>query len=406
MTLLLAFAISLLIAVWISDLVQRSVLSIAVLFLVVGLVLGNGLGLIKLNVNDPTAALVAEFALFSILFTDGMRVGIRELTSAWRLPGRALLLGLPLTLLGTALLAHTLLPVTWVAALLLGAVLSPTDPVLASAVVGKEAVPYRLRHLLNVESGLNDGLALPAVLILLAVISSKTFAVGTVLGDLGLGILLGVSVSALVLLLERLPFFSPSVRYEPFNAFALGLLIFSLASLTGANLYLAAFTGGMTVATMSPSVREAFGTFGERVNELLKLAAILLFGALISPDIISNQITISEITFVILALVIVRPLAFSIALFRSELSKQEWVAAAWFGPKGFASMIYGLLILQSGAPQASYLFVVTAIAITVSIIAHSSTDVLVARWFRDEEKMDRAEKSGGDTSPTSDRHNA
>jgi NhaP-type Na+/H+ or K+/H+ antiporter len=373
---------------------------------VVGLVLGNGLGLIKLNVNDPTAALVAEFALFSILFTDGMRVGIRELTSAWRLPGRALLLGLPLTLLGTALLAHTLLPVTWVAALLLGAVLSPTDPVLASAVVGKEAVPYRLRHLLNVESGLNDGLALPAVLILLAVISSKTFAVGTVLGDLGLGILLGVSVSALVLLLERLPFFSPSVRYEPFNAFALGLLIFSLASLTGANLYLAAFTGGMTVATMSPSVREAFGTFGERVNELLKLAAILLFGALISPDIISNQITISEMTFVILALVIVRPLAFSIALFRSELSKQEWVAAAWFGPKGFASMIYGLLILQSGAPQASYLFVVTAIAITVSIIAHSSTDVLVARWFRDEEKMDRAEKSGGDTSPTSDRHNA
>ncbi len=389
MGLLLAFAISLLIGVWISDLVQRSVLSIAVLFLFVGFFIGNGiLKLVTVDVNAPVAVLLAELALFSILFTDGMRVGIRDLVSAWRLPGRALLLGLPLTLLGIAFLAHWILGLSWVLALLLGAVLSPTDPVFAAALVGRENVPYRLRHLLNVESGLNDGLVLPIVLILLGVISSSTLNIGAILGDLGLGVVLGVGVTAFILWLERLRFFSPSVGYQPFNAFAIGLLILALASIASANLYLAAFTGGMTVATMSIAVSDAFSTFGERVSELLKLAALLLFGTLISPEIVSSQINLAEILFVLLTLVAVRPLAFSIALFRSQLSRTEWIAAAWFGPKGFASMVYGLLILSSGAPQASYLFHVTAIAIAVSIVAHSSTDVLVARWFREEEEIE------------------
>ena len=120
-------------------------------------------GVLDLEAGSPIVSLLAELALFAVLFTDGMRVGWSDLRSAWRLPGRALGWGLPLTLGVTAVAAHYIVGLDWPAALLIGAILAPTDPVFASALVGNDKVPARLRHLLNVESGVNDGLALPFV---------------------------------------------------------------------------------------------------------------------------------------------------------------------------------------------------------------------------------------------------
>jgi sodium/hydrogen antiporter len=160
MTLLLVFSLVLLIGVLISGVADRSVLSTAVLFLGAGVVLGEGmLGTLDLRAGDEAVGTLAELALFSVLFTDGQRVAVRDLRSAWRLPGRALVLGMPLTFLMTAAAGMTLLGVPWAEALLVAAVLAPTDPVFAAAIVGRDEVPGRLRHLLNVESGLNDGLA-------------------------------------------------------------------------------------------------------------------------------------------------------------------------------------------------------------------------------------------------------
>jgi sodium/hydrogen antiporter len=170
MTLLLVYAVVLLLAVLLSALAHRTVLSTAVLFLVAGFVLGEDVtGVVDLRPSDPIVSTLAELALFAILFTDGMRVGWRDLTAAWRLPGRALGWGLPLTLLVTALLAHFVAGLDWPEALLVGAVLAPTDPVFAASLVGNEKVPSRLRQLLNVESGVNDGRALPFVIVLLEI---------------------------------------------------------------------------------------------------------------------------------------------------------------------------------------------------------------------------------------------
>ena len=117
-------------------------LSTAVLFLLAGVVAGEGmLGALSLRPDAPAVAILAELAMFSVLFTDGMRVGLKDLASAWRLPGQALLLGLPLTLVGTALLARWIVGLPWAKSFLLGAVLSPTDPVFAAAIVGREEVP-------------------------------------------------------------------------------------------------------------------------------------------------------------------------------------------------------------------------------------------------------------------------
>lgn len=393
--LLLAFAALLLLAVLVSSLAHRTVLSTAALFLVGGFVLGEGTtGVLDLRPEDELVSALAELALFSVLFTDGMRVGLDQLRSAWRLPGRALLVGLPLTLLVTGLMAHHVGGLPWVEAFLLGAALSPTDPVFAAAIVGRQEIPYRLRHLLNVESGLNDGLALPVVVVLIATAGSGSAGFELV-GEVVAGIALGVVVPYVAIRLERTRFFSASTAYEPLNGFAIGLLVLALALLTHANVFLAAFSAGITVATMSPALRVAFQEFGELVTELLKLGALLVFGALISVAFLGD-IGIRGYVFAFLALFLARPIALGLALLRSRLDRKERLAAAWFGPKGFASVVYGLLILDAGLALSNELFHLVALVVVASILAHSSTDVLVARWFEPgpSPPVDEAEPAG------------
>lgn len=379
---LLAFAVSLVVAVLLSALAHRTVLSTAVLFLVAGFVLGEGVtGVVPLTPASPAVGGLAELALFAVLFTDGMRLGWRDLRAAWRLPGRALGWGLPLTLAVTALLAHVLVGLDWPEALLIGAVLAPTDPVFAAALVGNERVPGRLRQLLNVESGVNDGLALPFVVVFLAVAAESE---DLHLGELGLelagGVAIGVAVPWLVISLLRTRFFAASERYEALVPVAIGLLVFALAEATHGNLYLAAFAAGVTVATVGEQEREAFEDFGELVAELLKLAALLVFGALLSPTFLAD-VPWTGWVFAVLALVLARPVALWVSFLGSRLSMREQLAAMWFGPKGFASVVYGLLVAGSGIPAADEIFHLAAITIALSILLHSSTDIVVARAF-------------------------
>jgi NhaP-type Na+/H+ or K+/H+ antiporter len=379
----LAFAVTLLVAVLVSGLAHRSVLSTAVLFLGAGFLIGEGgLGLVSVQPGDPLVRILAELALFSVLFTDGMRVGIRDLRAAWRLPGQALLLGMPLTLGLTALLAHIVAGLPWAESFLLGAALSPTDPVFAAAIVGREDVPQRLRQLLNVESGLNDGLALPVVVVLLAVVAGTQTDIGRVLAELAGGVALGIAVPWVAIRIERIPFFSAATAYEPLNAFAIGLVVFALSSITHANEFLSAFAAGITVASTSEEVRASFHRFGELVTELLKLAALMMFGVAV-PLGIFTRAGAGGYVFAVLVLLLIRPISIGIALLGTKIAAREWVAAAWFGPKGFASVVIGLLILDSNVVRSTEIFDLIALVITLSIVAHSSTDVVVARWFRE-----------------------
>lgn len=385
--LLLVFAVTLLVAVLVSDLAQRTILSTAVLFLLVGIVCGDGvLGLVPLTPDSPIVATLAQQALFWVLFTDGMRVGWSDLRAAWRLPGRALLLGLPLTVALTAALAAWLVGLSWPEALLIGAVLAPTDPVFAAALVGNERVPGRLRQLLNVESGINDGLALPLVLIFLAMSGDADAqpASGTLLAELVGGVAIGVFVPYLAVRLEGSRLFSASARYQPLTAIAIGLLILGICLATEANLYLAAFSAGITIASCGPHQRESFEPIGELIAELLKLAALLVFGALISPAFLA-EIPFGGWIFAALAIILARPAALAVSFLGSSLTRRERWTAFWFGPKGFAAVVYGLLVLQSGIPAADTIFHLVALTITLSIVAHSSTDVIIARRFEEQE---------------------
>ncbi len=386
MHLLLAFALTLFIAVLISARAERTVLSTAVLFLLSGILLGRGaLNFIQIAPQSPLIYYVAEIALFAVLFTDGMRTSPEHLRQGgWILPSRALLLGLPLTVLGTAVLAHYMAALGWTESLLLGAVLSPTDPVFAAAMFRFDFVPDRLQRLLNIESGLNDGLALPIIIFLLARMGSAAESPLRSIGEMAFGVLIGAVIPWIFVRTVRLPFFASSDLYRPLAAVSIALLIYGVSETLHGNLFLAAFSGSFVLGAISERATSAFRGFGELVAELLKLLALMVFGSLLTMQVFAD-LGWTAILFCVLALVIVRPAALFIALFGSGLARREWIAAAWFGPKGFASVVYSLLILRAGFPQAHHITHLVAVIITLSIIAHSSTDIIVARWFEESE---------------------
>ena len=382
MALVLAFGVMLLISVSLSGLAARTVLSTALLFLVAGAVLGpGGLGLVQKTAEDAIVAVLADIALFTVLFTDGQRASVPALREGWRLSGRALGLGMPLAMIGIAVPAHFLVNLDWPTAFLLGAILSPTDPVFASALVGRADVPLRLRRLLNVESGLNDGLAQPFVLIFLAMAKHENSHISTVLLELVLGLAIGIGIAALVALAWRSKILTAEPRLQPLGPVAIAVVVYAMCHLTHANPYLAAFAAGSTLATLDHVAAESFEPFGDLLSELTKFAALLVFGTLITPNRLSH-LGWQGWLLAVVAIVLVRPASMLLSLLRTPMPRSERLTAAWFGPKGFASVVYGLLVLQAGLPNGELLFDLIAVTIAMSIILHSSTDVPVAHMLR------------------------
>lgn len=380
MQLLLVFAATLLLAVLISERAERSILSTSVLFLVSGFLLGRGaFGPVALG-HEQAVERLAELALFSVLLTDGMRLSVHDLKRDWLLPTRALVRGMPLTIAGIAVAGRYIAGLSWPYAFLMGAALSPTDPVFVSAIFRMKEVPERVKHLLNVESGLNDGLALPPLLVLLSMVGPHKDPWFHIVEEMLLGIAIGVVVPWGAIRLEKSRLFAAAESYKPLHAFAIGLLVLGLCYATKANLFLAACSAGITVATLAPEARDSFHGFGELVTELLKLAALLVFALVIAPSFFT-LIGWRYIVFVFVAVFLVRLLVFQFALIPSDLTRREKLVAGWFGPKGFASVVYGFMIWNGGFQASGLLAHLMAIAITASILVYSSSDILVGRWL-------------------------
>jgi sodium/hydrogen antiporter len=383
--LVLTFGVVLFVTIALSGLAARSVLSTALVFLVAGALVGPGaLGLIEVSPQGGMVSVLADLALFTVLFVDGGRLPLRQLRTGWRLSGRALGLGMPLTLVLIAAGAHFLVGLDWTTSLLVGAILAPTDPVFASAIVSRSEVPLRLRKLLSIESGVNDGLALPFVLVFLSLAADTPTGLGDIALELLLGVLFGVGMPLVATALLRLPVLGAEAKLQPLGPLAQAIMLYGLCHLTHANAYLAAFAAGITLATVAPRATHSFEQFGELVSELTKFAAVLVFGALLTPAFVLD-LTLGEWVVALLALFVIRPASVLVSLWRTDLPRRERYAAAWFGPKGFASVVYGLLAVQSGIPEAETVFELVALTIAVSMVAHSMSDVPVAKAFDVEE---------------------
>jgi NhaP-type Na+/H+ or K+/H+ antiporter len=380
---LLVFGALLAIVAALSGVMRGTVLSASVLSLALGIVLA-ATGLLHVDPKSPGIVELIELALALTLFSDGMFVE-RELLRSNRGPViRALAIAMPITLLLLALAGKALFPgLTWAEAFLLGAVLSPTDPVVTSAVVTSTRVPASVRHTLNLESGLNDGLALPFVLFFLVLAQPGGDAgaeAAKLAGQAVVGGLLGIGLGALGGRLHpRLPGGGITSRYEGIYAIGFALVAFGLAEITWGNGLIAAFVCGIAMAATERDVPEGFVEFAESASTILQVLTFFVFGALIVTTGFHDSVP-ALVVFVAFAILVARPAAVLISFLGTAISRAERIFMAWFGPKGVASMLFALLVLKSTVADRSLVFDIASIVIVASIVVHGLTDTIGAAW--------------------------
>jgi NhaP-type Na+/H+ or K+/H+ antiporter len=393
---LLIFGLLLAVAALLSGVMRGTVLSVSVLSVTLGVVFALT-DVVSVDVGDPNVVHLIELALIMTLFADGLIVERELLTMHWGPAARSIVFAMPLTLGILALFGIVLFDQLTVAeAFLLAAVLTPTDPVVTSAVVTSQRVPERVRHTLNLESGLNDGLALPFVLFFLVLATPGGDAgseAAKLLGEAAVGGVIGAFMGIAGGRIHRgAPAGGITARYEGIFAVGLGLAAYGLADATFGNGLIAAFVAGIALGATEHEIPDRFIDFAENVSSIFQVLTFFVFGALIVAIGYEGSIP-ALIAFIALALFVARPIALSASLIGTDFKRPERAFMAWFGPKGVASMLFAVIVLESAAEHAEVMFKIAAFTILCSIIAHGLTDTIGAGWVerripRDEAGLD------------------
>jgi NhaP-type Na+/H+ or K+/H+ antiporter len=371
-----------------SGLARRSFLSLTAVFVLVGFAIGaGGTGWLKFNARSPFVAELATVALVVILFRDGLEVDGEMLQRHWRLPLRKLVLAMPLTAVIVTLSARLLTNLSWTECFLLGALLSPTDPVLSSGVVTDPRVPAIVRHSLNLESGLNDGLALPAVLALAAALAPGAAHfdwLRFVLQSVGVGLLTGLLLGFVAAwLLPRSSSPQPSIEPHQHALYALGVAFASYGAAVlppKGNGLIAVFVAAIVLGVRRPDIRSYFEQQADALVEIVKLGVFVVFGALLTLDGLFGD-GLAAVAIVAVTLLIARPVAVFIALAGTRTDVATKAFMSWFGPKGVSTMTFSLLVLSDQISAGSRIFNLAALAVFCSIIAHGVTDTAGVEWI-------------------------
>jgi NhaP-type Na+/H+ or K+/H+ antiporter len=397
----LAFGLLLMGGAIVSGLVRRSFLSLAAGFVAAGFALGrDGLDVLHLSPTSPFVRDLATVALIVILFRDGLEVEAEMLQKAWRLPLRKLALAMPLTAGIVAVAAHAIVGLGWTESLLLGALLAPTDPVLSSSVVTNRRVPRLVRHSLNLESGMNDGLALPAVLAFTAVLvgsgpDGKPFVWWRfVLQDVAVGLVTGLVVAALAAWL--MPRRSDDLPPHAHSLYALGTAFaaygIAVALPPKGNGLIAVFVCAIALGIMRGDLRASFEERGQDIVEIVKLGVFVVFGSLLTLDGLFAD-GWAAVALVAATLLVARPVAIFAALAGTGTPRALTAFMAWFGPKGVATMTFSLLVLAAGFPGAGRIFDLAALCVVTSVFAHGLTDTPGAEWVARREERAAATRA-------------
>jgi NhaP-type Na+/H+ or K+/H+ antiporter len=386
---ILVLGMLLVVGALITGIAGRGFLSLTAVFVIAGFVLGEGvLDLLEFDPDSVFVSGLAIVALVLILFRDGLEVEAEMLQKAWHLPLRKLVLAMPITAGLVACATAALTDLSWTEAFLVGALLSPTDPVLSSSVVTNPRVPRIVRHSLNLESGLNDGLALPAVLALVA-------ALGTggddfvwwrfVLQDVTVGLVTGAVVGFLASrILPRARGLERDVTPHQKALFALGTAFAAYGIAVSlppeGNGLIAVFVAAITLGILRPDVRKSFERRSEDVIEIVKLAIFVVFGALLTfGGLFGDGAAAVAIAF--FTLFVARPVAVFVALAGTGTDTATKAFMSWFGPKGVATMTFSLLVLSAAVTDGERMFNIAALTVFMSILLHGATDVPGANWI-------------------------
>jgi NhaP-type Na+/H+ or K+/H+ antiporter len=372
-----------------SGLARRTFLALTPMFVLAGLALGpDGLGVLSFDADSGFVAGLATVALIVILFRDGLEVDGELLQRHWAWPARKLIVAMPITAAIVALAAHTLLDLDWTYSFLLGALLSPTDPVLSSSVVTNPRVPRLVRHSLNLESGLNDGLALAPVLALSAALATNVDDDFVwwhfVLQDVGVGLASGVAIGfAASLLLPRGSYVRETMPAHQRALYALGVAFLTYGATVlppHGNGYIAVFVCAIVLGVRRPDVRVWFEQRSEDIVEIVKLGVFVVFGSLLTVHGLFAD-GWAAVALVVVTLLLARPVAVWIALAGLRIDWATKAFMSWFGPKGVATMTFSLLVLAQQIPDKERIFNLAALVVLCSIIVHGLTDTPGSEWI-------------------------
>ncbi|MFC2054988.1 cation:proton antiporter [Chloroflexota bacterium] len=390
---LVAVLICVLLAAAVSKRVQNTIITLPMIYTLFGLAFGlRFLGLVNITIESQIIHIIAELTLILVLSTDASRIDLRALFRDHAIPLRLLSIGLPLMMVFGGLLAYFMFgePLGIWGAVILAIVLAPTDASLGQSVVSNPRVPVRIRQALNIESGLNDGIAMPFLLlaIALAVSTERSQNVATFLrltgAEIIFGILAGVLVGYLGMKFIQLGGRSGwmSDQFQKISSLALALLAYGFAEMIGGNGYIAAFCYGLASSnTTSKEESEPIYEYAEMEVTILMLLTFIIFGMVMLPpalEAMNPQVAL----YALLSLVLVRTLSVAISMIRVKTTTITTLFLGWFGPRGVASILYVLTVLEAeDLAGQDLIFTVAMVTIFFSVLVHGVTAAPLSNWY-------------------------
>ncbi len=369
---------------------ERTPVNGAIVFASFGLLFGPlGLGLLNLDVDAEGLRTLAELTLALILFTDAAHANLAVLIKNFRIPQRLLLIGLPLTiLLGFIVGIMVFKQLSLLEIVILSVILAPTDAALGKAVVTDKSVPENIREGLNVESGLNDGICVPILFVFLALMADSNVAnnlsfpaLRLFAEEIGIGIAVG---AALAILSARLIKYSVDRKWitntwQQLTVAALAIACFALAQALGGSGFIAAFAAGLIFGVISKPHKHNLLLAAEGTGDVFALITWVVFGSAVISKVIGN-FTWEIVLYAALSLTLIRMLPVFLALSGIGLRTDEKLFIGWFGPRGLASIVFGVIVLNEHLPGGELIALTAVCTILLSIIAHGlSAHSLVAR---------------------------
>ncbi|WP_428355197.1 cation:proton antiporter [Methyloprofundus sp.] len=388
---------------------ERTPINGAIVYMAFGLALGpfgfglpDGLGFMDMVVDRELLRSLAELTLGLVLFTDAANANLSVLKDSVRIPNRLLLVGLPLTILlgfGVGMLVFDGLGLLEIA--ILATMLAPTDAALGKAVVSNESVPSRVRESLNVESGLNDGICVPVLLVFLTLATiagastegetTTHLVLKLLVEQIGIGVGVGIGLTAVGVFLIR-QFFRRgwiTVSWRQLPVIALALTCFALAQILGGSGFIACFTGGLLfswIAQEHKHIKHRLLLAAEGTSDTLALITWVAFGGAVVGQAMGD-FTWQVVLYAVLSLTVVRMLPVFLVLTGCGISSDEKLFIGWFGPRGLASIVFGVMVVEKHLPGGDIITSTVVCTILFSIIAHGlsanpAIAVLVARLKR------------------------
>lgn len=355
------------------------------LFLLMGWLLGpGGIELLSLSIDSDGIKLLAELTLVIVLFSDAANTNWQVLLANRSLPIRLLLIGLPLTLLAGTLFGRWVYPdLPLLELAILSTILAPTDAALGKAVVSNPAVPAPIREGLNQESGLNDGICVPVLLLLLALIAPTEQHTGTgllaitlLLEEIGIGLLVAWGLTTFTLRLLKTSYLNgwQLPLWRQLTMPGLALLCFSLAQTLGGSGFIAAFVGGLLMGRKLGEHKHAYLDSCEGYGDLLSVVIWMVFGATLMP-MLAELLHWQYWLYAAASLTLLRMLPVWLSLLGTGLKLELKLFIGWFGPRGLASIVFAVMVLQNEPALLGQRPIIATVLCTIilSVILHGLT---------------------------------